>query len=305
MLEAADHSPDFEESTQELQIFALDVGQGDAMLLIGPNGQMALIDAGPPYSGISRILPELRSLEVDSIDWVLISHYDADHLGGLLEILRGEDQEWDTGDDIELIGSVWDRGGLHFDPSPWFDEYDDKTEEQGWRQTVQLGQSFDLGNGAMATVVLSEGDYLDGTSIHINPDEENEASIAILIEYGDFRYLTAGDLTGGGMSGSIETKDLETALAALVGDVDVLHLNHHGSRTGSNENYLDGLNPEAVIISVGPDNDYGHPHPEVLERLEKGNIPFYQTNEGTIQVSTDGQTFQIMQEGSIDKWGSL
>lgn len=281
-------------AVQSLRIYALDVGQGDATLVVDTQGQAALIDGGPPFSGITRILPQLRSLNISKLQWVLISHYDNDHLGGLLEVLRGEDQEWDTADDIELSGFVWDRGGTRFNSNSWFDEYKDELEERDLRRTVDVGQTFSLGDDALATVVLSNGDYLDATRHHLNPDEENEASVALLIEYGNFRYLSAGDLTGGGLSGQKETKDLESHLGSLIGDIDILHLNHHGSRTSSNENYLDTLTPEAALIGLGKDNDFGHPHSEILDRLEERLIDVYRSDEGRIEVKTDGEGYEIL-----------
>jgi competence protein ComEC len=279
--------------TNPLVISVLSVGQGDATLIIGPNGTTGLIDAGPPYSGLEHILPELRALSINALDWVIVSHYDTDHIGGLLEVLQGEDQTWDTDDDIALIGSVWDRGEAKYETTPWFGDYCDELDMRDYRNTISVGQTFSLGEGAQIKVVAVDGRYIDGSIRHLNPDEENEASIAVLIEYGDFSYLTAGDLTGGGFSGNLDKKDLETKLADLVGPVDVAHLNHHGSRTSTNDNYLDTLNPESAVISLGHDNDFGHPHEEVLERLEARNIEVYRTDNGTIHITTDGNSFEI------------
>lgn len=279
-----------------LEIYVLDVGQGDATLLIGPDGTTGLIDAGPPEAGLARVLPALQQLEISRLDWVIISHYDADHLGGLLEILQGLDRQWDTADDLIVDHGIWDRGGRKFYSTYWFDDYVTELTRRQLRRTLEVGQTFALGDGAVATVVLSNGFYNDGNVHHLNPDEENAASVALLITYGAFRYLTAGDLTGGGFSGDVETKDLETQLAALVGPVDILHLNHHGSRTSSNANSLDQLSPELAVISVGADNDFGHPHPSVLQRLEERQIPARRSDAGTILIRSDGHSFELAQE---------
>lgn len=276
-----------------LVIYALDVGQGDATLVVGPNGRVGLIDAGPPFSGRFQILPKLQALDIDQLDWIITSHFDADHMGGLLEVMMGADQRWDTGDDITVTGFVWDRGGTKFDTTPWFDDYEHELGTRDLRQTITVGQSFDLGDGATMTVYLSDGEYLDGTVRHLNANEENEASIALLIEYGNFRYLTAGDLTGGGLSGTLDKKDLETKLAELVGPVDVVHLNHHGSRTSTNDSYLDRLAPEAALISLGFENNFGHPHEEVMDRLTNRNIAIHRTDEGTVRITTDGESYEI------------
>ncbi len=281
------------QATNSLKIIALDVGQGDATLVLGPDGRVGLIDAGPPGAGLTKILPVLRSMGIDSLTWVLISHYDADHLGGLLEVLRGEDQAWDTDDDIHLFDSVWDRGGNKLESTPWFEEYARELGMADYRRTISVGHTFELGHGAQAKVILVKGRYNDGTLIHLNADEENESSLAVLIEYDNFRYLSAGDLSGGGFSGTNETKDLETKLAQLTGAVDIVHLNHHGSRTSSNENFLDRLQPDAAIASVGVDNDHNHPHPEIIERLNERNINLFRTDTGTITISSDGESYSI------------
>lgn len=278
-----------------LSIYAINVGQGDATLVIGPNGRAALIDAGPPGAGLSRVLPELEDLGVATLSWILISHYDADHLGGLLELLRGKDKQWDTEDDVLVTDWVWDRGGQLFDETLWFDEYESELESRNFRRTVQVGQDLDLGDGVQVTVVLSDGKYDDGSVHPLNPDEENESSIALLIEYDKFRYLTAGDLTGGGFSGTVDTKDLETHLAEIVGPISVLHLNHHGSETSNNANYLDDLAPDAAIVSAGKNNDFDHPDEATLLRLEERGIPLHRTEDGTIQIVTDGESYDISQ----------
>lgn len=280
---------------QLLTIIALDVGQGDSTLLIGPDGSAGLIDAGPPEAGLTYILPALRYYGVNHLDWITISHYDADHLGGLIEVLQGEDQTWDTEDDITVYQAVWDRGAAPFTNRYWFGHYKAELMPRGLRHTVSIGELFDLGDGASATVVLVNGIYQNGLTTHINPDEENSASVALLIEYGSFRYLTAGDLTGGGFSGQLETKDLESALGDLIGDIDVLHLNHHGSHTSTNEHYLQTLAPEYAIISAGIQNDYGHPHAEVTKRLHNNQIDTYETKNGDIVITSDGASYRITQ----------
>jgi len=295
-------APELDQSIppSSLTLYILDVGQGDATLVIGPDGTSGLIDSGPPFSGMVRILPVLRQLGIDTLDWVIISHYDADHIGGLLGLLKGEDQRWDTADDILIRNAVWDRGGEKFNSTAWYEEYASVLAKRKLRRTITIGQNFALGNGATVAVVLSNGHYQDGSSHHLNLNEENEASIALLIDYGSFRYLTAGDLTGGGFSGNLDTKDLESRLADMIGPVSVVHLNHHGSRTSSNEHYLDGLLPEAAVISVGWDNDFGHPHWDVLQRLEARGIPDYRSDQGHLEISSDGDGFEIHEAVDLD-----
>lgn len=270
-------------SAPPLRILAMDVGQGDSTLVIGPLGKTMLIDAGPVLSGIS--------LDIAHLNWILSTHYDADHIGGLGEIIKGPDQTSGTGDDLFPLNGFFDRGDFTDKETPAYDEYRELTTSE--RHTVTPGLAFDLGGGAKARAIVVNGHYEDGRSIHLNPDEENEASIGLLITHGDFRYFTAGDLTGGGTSRE-ETKDLETSAGEIIGDIDVLHLSHHGSRASTHESFLNLVTPEAAIISAGKENDYGHPHPEVLERLKNAGTTIYRTDHlGNLEITVYDNHYEI------------
>ncbi len=290
------HSWDFDttqiQASEQMHIYALSVGQGDATLIVGPNGQAGLIDAGPPEAGREIILPTLRTLGIHTLSWVIISHYDADHLGGLLEVLMGEDEAWNTSDDIIVFQGIWDRGGNKLHHTPWFEAYQSTLTKQGLRQTIAADQELWLDEQVRIKVLLVAGAYADGHTIPLNADEENEASIALLVEYHNFRYLTAGDLTGGGFSGARDTKDLESYLAELTGPVDIVHLNHHGSRTSTNLYYLEQLNPQQAIISSGPNNRFQHPHSEIVDRLKTLQIPYLNTAANTVHIKVSPKGYE-------------
>lgn len=264
-----------------LKIIVLDVGQGDAQLVIGPEGRTMLIDGGPPDTGPPEIFAEMEIEAVDRLDWIVATHYDSDHIGGLPEILEEFPSPFgliDRGDSLE--------NSLAY--GAYLDEADNR------RETAFPGEVFPLGGGVTATVVVVNGRYSDGRSIHLNPDEENESSIGLLIAYGKFKYFTAGDLTGGGAPGGYETKDLESWAGEIVGDIDVLHVGHHGSATSTNDNFLELTRPEAALISVGKDNDYGHPSETVLRRLEKSAVAVSRTDQqGTIRLISDGESYEV------------
>ncbi len=293
---SADISSEVDESPESggLRILVLDVGQGDATLVIGPgsNGRTLLIDAGPYGQGITTVLPTLESLGSASLDWIVATHYDADHLGGIPEVLKGPDQVMGTEDDIVPAIDLLDRGDLTEKATPIFKDYIEIASSL--RTEATPGTQLNLGEGAFAKVIVVNGHYSDGRSIHLNPDEENEASIGFLIQYGEFRYFTAGDLTGCGTPGGYETKDVETAAGEIIGDIDVLHVGHHGSETSTNKEFLKLTQPKAAIISVGKENDYGHPTESVLRRLEDTGIEIFRTDLlGTLEIRTDGQDFEI------------
>lgn len=276
-----------------LKIVVIDVGQGDATLVTGPSGRAWLIDAGPEGAGLSSVLPALEKEGVERLDGMIATHYDADHIGGFAEVLRGEDQEQETDDDWIPAFGLYDRGDSTEKDTPVYQDY--LAAVSIHRRTTDPGMVFDLGGGATAAVVVVNGRYADGRAVHLNPDEENEASIGLLIQYGDFEYFTAGDLTGGGAPGGYETKDLETFAGEIVGDIDILHVGHHGSSSSTNETFLEEIKPEAAVISVGRDNDYGHPTETVINRLEAIGADIYRTDlMGTLEIQTDGAGFEIL-----------
>jgi beta-lactamase superfamily II metal-dependent hydrolase len=254
-------------SEDTLKIYTLDVEQGDATLIISPSGEVLLIDSGPPESGKNVILPAFTSLGITQLNWIIASHYDADHIGGLQEVLA--DKEFSPSD------GVFDRGDVTTKDTPVYADYLEAT--QSLRHTLQPGMSFDLGGGATAEVIIVNGG---------NASIENEMSTGLLIQWGAFRYFTDGDLP----------EELESTIATQIGDIDVLHVSHHGSSTATPTDFLNTLMPEAAIISVGENNDYGHPSPSTLYRLQQAEVEIYRTDQmGSLLIETDGENYAISQ----------
>jgi len=285
-----------------LEIYIPYVGQGDGTLFRFPNGKTLLIDAGPLNAGKDRILPLLRSLKISQIDALVITHYDFDHLGGVPSLLSGEDGIPNTDDDMPL-GVAFDRGGQPWDNSPGYPDYLGALDARKIpRHELAAGESLELdpsiaircfaangavslGNGNLSQVDLSIPTY---------SGRENGASVALLVEFGSFRYLTAGDLTGGGSTDGFLTPDIETLLGEAVGKVDVVKVNHHGSLSSSNENYVTATHPSAVVVQAGKDNPYHHPVPAVLDRWRAIGAEVYSTVEETgFLLKSDGGSFEI------------
>lgn len=251
------------------KIIVLDVGQGDAALLITPSGEAVLIDTGPPELGAAAVLEVLSEQSVETIPYLFISHHHEDHDGGLAALLTNP--LFSSAQVIDLANAP-------------------------------VGETLRLGD--LAIEILGANGQI-GEEV-FETDDENARSVALLIEYGAFSYLTSGDLTGGGGNPPYQTIDLETPLAALASDVDILHINHHGSHTSTNQNLLDGVTPEAAVISLGDNNDFFHPHPSVIERLLSAGIQVYQTERGWLEsteginvvnghicILTDGTTYEV------------
>ncbi|MCE9625938.1 MAG: MBL fold metallo-hydrolase [Deltaproteobacteria bacterium] len=287
---------------EPLRIWIPYVGQGDGTLFQLPYGKTLLIDAGPPAAGKNALLPLLRKLGISRIDALVITHYDLDHLGGVPSLLAGEDGAMGTGDDI-AVSLAYDRGGVPWDNSPGYGDYLAALEQgETSRHTLAAGDALDLDPGVKIHCVAANGAVGDETKILGQIDlsvpayagKENGASVALLFEYANFRYLTAGDLTGGGMTDGFITPDVETLVGKLVGQVDVMHVNHHGSLSSSNENFVKATKPKAVFIQAGKDNPYNHPASAVVERWQAVGGKIYSTKgEMAFSLESKGNSFEI------------
>ena len=135
------------------------------------------------------------------------------------------------------------------------------------RQTAIPGNVIDLGGGMRATFVAAGGHFLSGGSVTITNDDLNSESISTLIEYNNFDYLVSGDLTGGGSTSTAKTPDVETYVGQMVGDVDVVQLDHHGSTTANNQTFLSALKAEVAFAQTGETNTFGHPNRETANKF--------------------------------------
>lgn len=254
---------------QELQIHHINVGQGDATLIISPAGKKMLIDAGNTGQGTNVVRPYLSSLGISYLDFVVCSHYHADHLGGLDEVINGLG--------ASNIGAVYDRGrNAPLPTSSAFTEYETAANATGRRYAISLGQVIDLGGGVTIRCVATDGYVINYGRVSNATSSENNLSVGLLLNYSSFQYFTGGDLGGE----STYYADSETPLAPQIGDIDAFKINHHGSQYSTNQTFVNTLKPEVGIISVGT-NTYGHPTQIVLDRLANANCFMYQTATGS------------------------
>lgn len=241
--------------TKAVKIWVFDVGQGDAIFIDAP-GKQVLIDGGPG----SQVLEQLSAVMPwwdRSIDVIVNTHPHADHLEGLLPVMEQY-----------TIGEVLDADESY--TTPEFEEYMQLAD--GQRRVISAGEVIDLGHGAKLTTLWPAEPYDD--AILADP---NDGSIVMLFEYGDTSMLLTGDA-------GIEEEEFWE-----VGDVDILKVGHHGSDTSTGQELLDRVTPEVAVISLGENNDYGHPDPFVIDRLERNNVEIYRTDlDGTIRVKTTG-----------------
>lgn len=248
---------------QQLKIIHIDVGQGDATLIVSPTGTSMLFDAGPAGKG-TKLRQVLDANGITSLNYFVVGHYHADHIGSIDELVA-------TG--INVTTASYDRGGTY--SSQTYTDYVNAVGAK--RQTITLGQIINLGGGVTAECVAVAGQTHNGIVTNASSDE-NSLSVALVIRYGTFDYIIASDMTGGGGKPDIETK-----VAPYIGDMDVMHVGHHGSTTSTNQLWIDTLKAEQSVISLANGNTYGHPTQTVLDRLNASTnmINIWQTQAGT------------------------
>ena len=253
------------ESRDGLTVAFLDVGQGDATL-IEKDGNQILIDGGrnkKVLQELSKVMPFYDR----SIDLVIATHPDADHIGGLSDILENFN-----------IGLIMETG-VGSDTAVYA-EFERQLEEKNLKKILaRRGMKIMLGKDAYLLILFP--------NIDVTGFDTNEASIVAKLVYGSTSFLLTAD----------SPKNIEQYLAALSPnsvDVDVLKVGHHGSRTSTSEQLAGYASPLYAVISVGKDNNYGHPHKEVIDTLNKFSIPILRTDEmGTIKFKSDGEKIFI------------
>ncbi len=250
---------------QKASVHYIDVGQGDSILIEYGDAAM-LIDAGENDKG-EEVVSYLKEEGIEKLDYVIGTHPHSDHIGGLDTVINNFPVE-----------AVFLPEVTH--TTKTYEDVLKAIANQGLKVTVpKVGDTYQLGE--LTFTIISPGeDY---------GDELNNWSIGILAKYKDVSFLMSGDAE----------VDAEKWMAENNSDISatVLKLNHHGSSTSSSQQFLDAVNPQYAIISLGSDNSYGHPHKEVMERIEKMNIPVYRTDTmGNIVISTDGEKLSIKTE---------
>jgi len=261
-----------DKSQGEFQVTFLDVGQGDAVLLTFPDGRNALIDAGPrgfKYdAGKWVIEPYLKRERIAEIHALIVSHADADHLGGVPHIMRNF-----------KVKEVWDNG-LEKD-SRLFREYLSLVDSLNInRRIFRAGTVITDFNPVQIYVLHPSGNISGQANL-----SANDASLSLKITYRDIDFLFMGDIEE---AGEHQISRFEDVLQC-----EVLKVSHHGSKTSSNRLLLDLVEPELAVISVGGMNRFGHPHAEVLERLNLVHSKILRTDRNAaILLKTDGRKIQ-------------
>ncbi len=254
----------------------LDVGQGDSVL-IASEGQYCLIDAGTPDSA-DELIGMLRAAGVERLDLVVMTHPHADHIGGMDEVL----DTFEVGTLLLPDFSAADTSSGNLGRVLQTAEDNAVHEQQ-----AAAGQTWDIGAGQVQ--VLFEGLLAD------DPDDLNNTSVCVMYTMGEFAFLSTGDAEK-----AAERELIERCGAAV--RATVFKAGHHGSSTSNTEELLDFVRPELVVISCGLDNDYGHPHAEVLDRFAEYGVQVCRTDrQGTviIEANADG-TWQVLEPADTE-----
>ena len=258
-------------SKGQLEITMLDVGQGDGVFLRGPLGMTYFIDGGSSdvkNVGKYRIEPFLKAKGVETLNYVFISHGDLDHLSGIDEMLERKKMGVAIENLVLPTKEVWDKKLI---------QLANKALRYGTR-VFMLEKGQQLAEGEMKLKCVFPDDTFEGKT-------GNESSMVLSLKYEEFDALFTGDVEGEG------EEKLEEELEETY---DVLKVAHHGSKYSTKEGILDKIRAEIGLISSGRNNSYGHPHKELLKRLEKAGVKAYGTQEnGSVTIKTDGKKMEL------------
>ncbi|KEK25990.1 ComEC/Rec2 family competence protein [Bacillus gaemokensis] len=246
----------------KMKVSFLKVGQGDASLIIFPNGKTMLIDGGP-YEAGEVIIQKLIQKGINHLDVVVGTHPDMDHIGGLIPIIEQMP-----------VSLVLDSGKTY--SSFTYHTYRRNIKKRGIPFIrVKQGQHIPL-DPHVSIQVLNNGK---------SKDENNESSIVLKVRYGKADFLLMGDA------------DVQTE-KKIINDydvhADVLKVGHHGSYTSTSETFLTKVGPQFAILSYGNKNPYGHPHQSVVKRLKRYGVMIYATDKQTIEIETDGEHIAML-----------
>ena len=287
-----------------LAITQVAFGQGDAAVVVGPCGERGIIDAG--VGSVEEVLAALDASGGRTLEWIVTTHYDADHLGDVVDVASA------PGVTVE---EFIDRGGdrLAKDTDTYRAYFDYVAAAGRVRTTKDIGGQATLcqGTDLVALTVISAG--TDGTAASGLPvTEENDRGLCLKLTYIAFDYATCGDVNG---TDEGTRTNVEGAVDNAFGDVEAAKVNHHGSAFSSNSTYVNTLRAQVAIVSVG-NNAFGHPDPSVLARWDAlgdvyqtltsegapsdGNVTILTSGEGsfTVETSASGKTETYAMDGT-------
>ena len=249
-------------SAGSMSVTFIDVGQGDCSWLHLPNGDDVLVDGGKPEAG-PTVVAYLEEHGVTDIELMVATHGDADHIGGLIDVLASMP-----------VAEAW-LDSQTCNTATCQEFYQSLADNDVVTVTVRMGENYSWGEITALVLNPSEPLYAD----------KNENSVVLRISYGSVDFLLTGDAETGAENRMVNSGHPLEA--------EILKVAHHGSSSSSSPTFLSAVRPEVAVISVGP-NPYGHPSEQTIARLQAVGATVYRTDQhGTIVVTTDGYTYSV------------
>lgn len=250
-------SGELDSNVETMQVHFLDVGQGLAILV--QLGDEVLIYDGGERDTSSFVVAYIQNLGITEIEYMISSHYDSDHVSGLIGCLNAFEVK-------NVIGSNYKHN------SKLYTSFIKAVKEEGLvMQYPKVGSQFAFGD-AMITILAP----------HEIKKDSNANSVVVKLSYGECDFIFTGDAD--------YASEREMVASGIDLDCEVLSLAHHGSSSGNSSLFLEKTNPETVVISCEKNNGYGHPHVEVVELLEAMEIEVFRSDvQGTVVATTDGK----------------
>ena len=304
-------------SGAELTVRVLDVGpvNGDSILISSPSGKTVLIDAGDTTRG-KAVVEALKRNNIQQLDYFMATHPHPDHIGGSAEVFNA----------VKVLNVIDNAQGPTVPPSAapvpptsaklvskkpvakklppsvtkYYDDYKAAVSASGAHyETARPGMKYDLGGGALLTVLAPSEPLFTKEHMRTGGNEPNANSIVLRLDYGQFSMMLAGDAE--------EQTEHRLLTKELNLQARVLKVGHHGSKYASTEDFLKRVKPEIAIVSCGAWNRYGHPAQPVLDRLRAANVKLYRTDlHGEITITTRGGAADInvkpAKEPTEDAW---
>ena len=254
-----------------LTFVMLNVGQGDALYIESPSGVRVLLDGGPDASVLQE-LSKVMPFSARTLDAVIESHPDADHIVGLVDVV----ERYDVGSIIEP--------GIYKTSATAVALEQDVIDHGLKRYIARRGMVVDLGSGAILQVL-----YPNDAAIGMSRKNDNDGVIVARLVYGKTSILLTADAPFG-----VENKLIAMEQNDGVSELssDILKVGHHGSKASTGADFLADVHPSLALISVGAENKYGHPTPETLNALATANVPVLRTDkDGAIVLRSNGKVW--------------
>lgn len=259
----------WQRADHRLRLWFFDVDQGDAILVQLPNGQSLLVDTGNAIPNMARlvVIPQLRALGCWPLDVLLLTHEDSDHSGGAPTLLA----DWR----VETLVLSKDFANTEKIVPP------DLSLPYGWPRIVRTCAGYRLRMADDLSLEVLNPDCATNAAL----TSDNNRSLVIRIDYKNFSALLTGDA---------ETPAEAELLRRSLRPCDVLKVGHHGSASSTGEAFLQALDPQIAVVSVGRHNRYGHPAPVVIDRLQRRGVAIFRTDrDGAVMISTDGHAITV------------